>query len=470
MAEISTSGLRTGLRIVTAAWMLGICWQFATSGTVIFAASGTTMAVFGRRVGLTDFHFGILAMLPFLGTLAQPVASYFLERRRNRKGMFLWWLTHNRWPWVLVALCPFVLPAAWVPVAVLLLVGMMSTCGALGTPAWVSWMADFVPRKRRGKYFATRAQYAMCSLGVAVLTVGLLLDWAEQRGTDYVLWTCSGILAVAAILGTIDIQSFRWVPEPKMTPARSLPAWRQILSEPLRDRSFRPLLVHFMSQAFAICILGPFIMLHCLTYLEFSNLAASVIVGMFPPLGYVLGSRIWGMAMDRWGRKPVLYLTLGLCSMSACGWFLAGPGDVVLAAVVCLLAGVFWSGLETANFNLILGYTGSERSNGSSYQALLAVAMSAAGVTAGLIGGALAQYLSGAIWHIGPIFFNNYMVLLAISIGVRLMDMVLIVPAISDCGATETRAAIRMMIAGLYQAVNTRMFYPLRGRTNGGNK
>ena len=93
---------------------------------------------------------------------------------------------------------------------------------------------------------------------VSIFAALLPDSWAERMGPDYLLRSCAAILTVGAILGLLDIQLFHWVPEPKMTPAKQLPAWRQILSEPLKNRPFRKLLIHNMTMAAALCILGPF--------------------------------------------------------------------------------------------------------------------------------------------------------------------------------------------------------------------
>ena len=85
MAGIPTAKVRAGLRLVTFSWMFGICWQFVVNGAPLAVTSGAVMVVFGQHVGFRSFHFGILAMLPFLNTLSQLVGSPTVERRRQRK-------------------------------------------------------------------------------------------------------------------------------------------------------------------------------------------------------------------------------------------------------------------------------------------------------------------------------------------------------------------------------------------------
>ena len=59
----------------------------------------------------------------------------------------------------------------------LLLVFLMHVAGNVGGPAWVSWMADLVPGRVRGKYFSRRRQLGI----LPALPVALLLHGKHRR-------------------------------------------------------------------------------------------------------------------------------------------------------------------------------------------------------------------------------------------------------------------------------------------------
>jgi MFS family permease len=440
LGPITRQQVRSSLRLVTVGWMCGVAWQFITTGT--------PMAVFGQQIGFSGFHFGFLTMLPLFGMCAQPIASYHLERHRQRKPMFLRWMSLNRWPWLFVVIMPLVLPAAWTPTVVLLAIAAMSLCAGAGFPAWISWMTDLVPRRRRGKYFAVRSQWSMVALVATTVLAGGALQWGDELSGRGPLYVSVAILLVATVLGLVDIQLFRWVAEPQMLPAASVPSWRQIVSVPLADAGFRKLLHHTGALMFSIGMLGPFFMgpfmqLHAMNVLGFSKLATTVLIGMMPPIGFVLASRVWGHAIDRWGSRPAMSLSLTLSVLSAIGWLVVAPGGFITLLAVGLFAGVAWSGIQTADMNLILKYTGSGQRNGSCHMGVIAAVQASAGVAGGLTGGLIAETLQGVAWHIGPLALNNYMTLVLISIAVRMLSVLLLVPRLDDDGAKSARHMLR---------------------------
>ena len=64
--------------------------------------------------------------------------------------------------------------------AFLVLMFVMHSGGAVGGPAWTSWMADVVPDRSRGKYFSRRRQWGIASAIPAALFAGWLLDRLNQ--------------------------------------------------------------------------------------------------------------------------------------------------------------------------------------------------------------------------------------------------------------------------------------------------
>ena len=82
--------LRRSMRLVTAAWMMGIIWMFAVSGS--------RLNLFGRMLGFNDFHFGMLTALTFLAAFAQLAATILVERSGLKKYQFLFFLKAPQHP------------------------------------------------------------------------------------------------------------------------------------------------------------------------------------------------------------------------------------------------------------------------------------------------------------------------------------------------------------------------------------
>src|SRR5258707_15324359 len=87
---------------------------------------------------------------------------------------------------------------------------LMYAGGAVGGPAWVSWMADVVPDRIRGRYFSRRRQWSVLTALPAAWFTGWLLDkyggGVAGAGVDALTtmrW-CTIIFLCAAVFGVMD--------------------------------------------------------------------------------------------------------------------------------------------------------------------------------------------------------------------------------------------------------------------------
>src|SRR5204862_5379585 len=166
---------RRSMEIITLGWLFGSVWNTATTGS--------PATVFLKELDASPFQFGVVAALPFIASLLSLPASLLIERTGARKKIFLYTLYFQRLLWFPIALVPLWLVsrygAAGAPGAMrvfLLLMFIMHAAGAAGGPAWVSWMADGVPERLRGKYFSRRRQWGVVSAVPAALLAGWMLD------------------------------------------------------------------------------------------------------------------------------------------------------------------------------------------------------------------------------------------------------------------------------------------------------
>src|SRR3954452_18332481 len=235
-----TQIVRRSLGIVTLGCVFGSVWMNSTSGA--------PLTLFAKGLGATPFQFGLLSALPFIASLVSMPASLLIERTGRRKSIFLHGLYTQRLMWFVIALAP-VLMVSWYGVAaapramgmVLMLMFLMHAAGAFGGPAGVSWMADVVPERLRGKYFSRRRQWGILSAIPAALVVGWVLDRGMSGGTGSsstgALWVCAGVFSLAAVFGFVDIHVFQYLPETPKPPHKGLELLTA-LEEPLKNKRF----------------------------------------------------------------------------------------------------------------------------------------------------------------------------------------------------------------------------------------
>jgi len=452
--EIRGRPLRQALRLVTLAWMFGAVFYTCTTGTVI--------TVFARELGFNDFAFGLLAAMPYLGTLAQLPASYLIETSRQRRRWFLLFYFPHRTIWLLLAAFPLLLgrvPAAVAVAAVLVVVFVANLLGAMGLVCWVSWLSDLCPERIRGRYFSTRQRVGL----VVTIACALASGWFLSRSDEYGLTKlamCSLIFVIASLCGNLDIAIHSRVPEPAMANNGARPSLRQILFGPLRDRAFRSVLAYQGCMVLAVSFFGTFGVVHLLQELGVSEFRVQAITLVVPVLGSIATLGMWGRLVDRWGRKPVLAVAHLLSLPLPWIWFFSSPRHWWVPAIPCLLGGIAWGGIQFCNFNLVLRFTGL--TGRSSYQAVTAIVTSTAGVLGGVMAGSIAHAVAGLRLDVGPVHVNNYMVLFGLSGLVRIFAWFVLLPRLRDPGARPVRYALRMMIADVYNAVNSWAFLPMR--------
>ena len=167
--------LRRSLAAGTLAWMFGNVW-FA-------AISGSAFTLFVKGMAASPFQFGLLTSLQYLAALVSIPASLLIERSGRRTRFFFWGHYFQRGMWFVLALAPLWVMSRYgvsaAPVALDLFVPLlflMYAGGAVGGPAWVSWMADVVPERVRGRYFSRRRQWSVLTALPAAWFTGWLLD------------------------------------------------------------------------------------------------------------------------------------------------------------------------------------------------------------------------------------------------------------------------------------------------------
>jgi len=428
---------RHALVVAAIAWgVFGSAWANMISGApfVTFARS---------KLGVSTFMFGLLCSLPFLAVLAQLPGSYWVERLRTRKLLFMLSSSGNRLIWFAVAALPWAIPSRYAGArvgALLLLMMIGSTLGHLGTPAWFSWFADMVPERIRGRYLGRRAALAT----VTAIIVSSTVSWIIDHNSSFVVFTT--IFSIAAVMGLADVNLFWTVRESPM-PDHDGPPWRlrDVILSPLRNRPFRGYLLYAFSESFTFGIAGPFFWLMSLEFLKIGNLWSNIYVMTVPMVFTAIALPSWGSICDRFGSRPVVTLGMIMCLAFPVFWVLATPMHYHgWLAASSIIGGLFGAAIQMGDMNMFFSLT--PRENRSAYIAMLAFASSLGWAAAPSLSGALAQALKPVHWQVGWYTFGNLHFLMFISIAARLLHTFLVIPHLPEANPGSTRELIRYLL------------------------
>ena len=493
------------LYLVTLAWVFG--------SVHVTAVAGAPMTLFAERLGATPFVFGLLAAAPFAASLLGLPAAVWSDFSGRRKGIFLLSLYAHRLLWWPIAILPplllhrGVIDAAGALGLFVGLMALMHCCGALGGPAWMSWMADVIPRRVRGRYLACRRQWGIASALPAALIVGFVLD-RFARGADVsdqqVFWTCGAIFCASAVFGVIDIALYQFVPHarPERQPieegASPVQVLRQLfgsLGVPLRNRRFLAFAAFVAMLTFATAPSGTFVTLFLVRKLQIGNMTIQTMLLVAPMLTQLLVSGLWGRVVDRFGKKVTLTLASAGIAPIAFGWTMIaahsepgqplGIGWIMLAYLVSAGGGLFWTGIEIANFNYVLDMAGNAPGGhsragtstgaGGGYVAVNSVIVNLAGMAGGIAFGQLASAtqdvsidatkLVGATAGSAIGVFDVFAILFLASAVLRLLATLVFLPLVqeeADRRHHKARDALRFVSANMYNNVQTAIMQPVR--------
>lgn len=466
LRDLTGKPLRRAMGIVTIAWMFGAIWMHALAGA--------PLTVFAKAIGASEFEFGLLSAMPFAAALLSLPASVLTDRTGRRKAIFLVALYCNRLLWIVIAIVPtwLVYRYGWnyAPLAIfcfLALTFLMHAGQAIGSPAWVSWMADIVPDRVRGRYFARRRQWGILTAIPAALLAGWVLDHYRASNADNLtlMIVCGAIFIVAALFGLVDIASFHFVPHVSRPKPRQ-PLSRMLL-HPLKNSRFVWFSACTAILWFAVAGQGQFVSKYLIDHLNVSSMEVQMMLLVTPLLTQLLVLPIWGKAIDRYGKKPaMLAAVLGIVPVGI-GWVLMNSGQTWLGYVLACFGAAWWTGVEVANFNLVLELSGTDRDGndgGSAYMAINAVIVNVAGMLGGLFYGLIAEYLVLFNYDLGiswlkPLSF--YEVLFAISAVLRFAAFLPLL-RVHEPEARPTVDLLRFMAGNLYNNVAGAVLLPVR--------
>jgi len=366
---------------------------FATMFAALVA--GNFQQAFALELNATPRMLAFIAAVPAILGVLQIPGSVLGERFRSYKwfvafGGFCW-----RFAWVPVVLLP-ILPATLPRLEILIACIIISAAANfLVAATYGAWLSHLVPESHRGWYFSRRIAIATVVAVLIGLPASFALDWMV-RADDFTVGL-SLIFGVGVLLGFVSFGFYLKMPdalregesEPLSTSIKSL--WL-----PLKDKRFVGLLVFLSTFVFAQTFAGPFFfpygrqVLH-LDFVTFQIFAA------FHAAATLFSAKMWGYLSDKYGNKPVLFISGLLLCLGPFGWALCdaslGIWNFVILAIGHMAAGFSWTGVAVAQGNIILANTSPElRAQGL---ALSQTVIAVVGFGAQMVGGEFMQRTIG---------------------------------------------------------------------------
>lgn len=286
--------------------------------------------------------------------LPQLFTAYLIEDRPRRKPILLWVITLR---WVSFAILAFL---TWqmgtgrpglVLAVFLVLFGMFSLAGGVGTVVYADVFAKAIPTLRRGAFIGWR-QLLGYSLAIAAgyLVKGILGNESLGFPNNYAL-----IFGLSALSLLVAFTGFAMIREPVFSVRRRSMSLGALLRRAGRLARNNPNFRWFLGAQAAVMTVLAFAPFYVVFAIDQGGVPNAQ-VGIFLALqmgGAAVSNVVWGWLGDRFGNRIVIVAVAVAGGLVPASALLAGR-NVALFTVVFLLLGVTLSGVRLGFNNMIL--------------------------------------------------------------------------------------------------------------------
>jgi MFS family permease len=390
----------------------------------IFAAifsltsGGILLSNFLVELDASPAIFGLLASIPMLANLTQPLGAYLSEQTTSRRLFSQRIYGISRLLWLIVVIGIFL--ASWELITsqqltflTLLIACISHLCGSLGSASWMSWLAAIVPRKLRGRYFSLRNSAASLTNLLCIPIGGFAVSYLFGGSIQgYGLVLCVGILCGLVSLGC---QYFKIDVNPQLintdrgeiapnnqniTSQQSLPEQSPIQSarflglinyNNVHKSNFWVFLLYFSLWMLSFHLCDPFVNLYLLKTLNI-NVGWVTIYSSLEAGANLLMVLLWGKLADQIGNRLILICVGIIVAITPLLWFAIGNSDLDIwlwIPIVHIFMGGTRAGIDLCNNNMQIAITPAR--NQSIYFAIAAAIGGVMGALGTSIGGFIAQ-------------------------------------------------------------------------------
>jgi MFS family permease len=362
-------------------------------------------------LGASTTQVGLLAAVPLVANLLQPLGAYYSELTTSRHWYCLLIYGPSRLLWLgllagIVLLKPWQLDPQWLIDLTLVIALLSHGIGALGSAAWLSWLAILVPRRLRGRYFGFRNSAANLTSLIAVPIAGLVISgWNGGAIQGYGL-----VLLVGIVLGIVSLifQGFML----DINPQQQRPLRPQSLAQESsieqdsgqetgslwQNRNFLLFSLYFSLWMFAINLSAPFFNLYMLNKQDLHlNISQVTVYNSVMAGANLLLLMVWGRLADRVGNRPLLFGAGLVMALTPLLWLFTGQDRLsvwVGLPLLHLMMGGSGSAIDLCSNNLQIGIAPVHRQ--STYFGAIAAISGVSGAFGTSLGGFLVEH-----WQVG---------------------------------------------------------------------
>jgi MFS family permease len=365
------AAVKRDIRLINTAGVLGTLYARLTQGELLIFFITQVLGIATEQWALAS------AIIPLTSVL-HLVSGVVTEHLGRRKLISLTCFAAARLATPFITLVPVFLSGAdantrlfYVAVALI----AQRCADSFGVSAWQSWVADVVPEKERGRYYAFRLGLnTAVSVGV-LFGAGWLIDvFEEMRFAGYKLVGYSLVFGFAFLVGELDPLIHARVADRPMPQRTVRPALRGLMTAPWRHEGFRNLMLFRVMNVFGNSLAGPFALMYLVEELGLYKAQVMLLTGVIMAVE-AAAFGLWRRIGERIGYRNVLRFCGLWSGLGIVYWWFLVPDNPAVLYTVLISARVFFGVTAAGNMlaNSTLTMNVAPKENRSMYFAQLNV-------------------------------------------------------------------------------------------------
>ncbi|MBN1620372.1 MFS transporter [candidate division WOR-3 bacterium] len=341
---------------------------FAQIFSSLSAPGSIFITKFAIFLGAGPFYFGLLTAIGQISQLFQPIGYIMTRKMPTRKPILVKMLLFSRAACLLFALLPFFFSGVQARIVFALLFFAITAVQAAAGNIWISWIADLIPERVRGRFFSYRTQFLMVTALLTGFVFSIFFDMFESQvgvfesfrknvsllsffRKENLTAAFAVIFSLSALSGIVSALILsKQLEKPKKLYGERL---KETLTSPFSDSNFLKLIIFATWFTLAIGVGSPFWAPFMIQKLKM-NLFLIQIYGTVSVLASVISLRYWGRFIDRFGNKTTMRITVILGGINPFVWVFLNQNNFWIVYIEGITSGIMWSATNVIFTNFVL--------------------------------------------------------------------------------------------------------------------
>mgnify|MGYP000853323967 FL=1 len=334
-------------------------FEGAAAKTIFGLTSAAFLAGYASYLGADQSFNGIIGAIPNLAGAIQMFSPLFLEKLTRRKPIVSTCALIHRLSLAAMVFIPLITGNTTMRLVLLALIYLLSySFNSFIVPAANNWIVSLTPSNMRGRYFGIRETYMTICFTVITLIMGRVLDIFKDAGKQFagfiVLFSVVGILALLNYLFLLQIK------EPPVKISETKYNLKSILTMPLKDKSFRKIVILFFLWNVSLQIGGPFFSVYQVTELELPYTFITI-MSLISSATNAFVVRYWGKIADRKSWVFTTKASIGILAVAHMLWYFVDTRTAYyMLPFLSIMGGISWAGINISIFNIQFEFSPQE--------------------------------------------------------------------------------------------------------------